>query len=138
MVRGSKLGYVHNRFPTFVVKDITPQETWNAVKPSVEYFYVFGNLAHVHVSDAKRGKLDDKIFPYVLLGVSKKYKGYRLFDPIAKKIFVSRDVIFKEGKQWDWDWDVSYDVEILLDLEWEENAKKQWGEGKGEWQWQWA
>jgi hypothetical protein len=29
-------------------------------------------------------------------------KGYRLYDPIAKKLHISRDVIFEENKAWDW------------------------------------
>ena len=37
-------------------------------------------------------------------------------DPIAKRVVVSRDVIFEEGKQWDWD--VSYEEKILVDLDW--------------------
>ena len=77
--------YVLNRCPTLAVKNITPQEAWSGVKPSVEHFRVFGCLAHVHVPAAKRGKLDDRSFPCVLLGVSEESKGYRLFDPIAKK-----------------------------------------------------
>ncbi|KAB2616999.1 hypothetical protein D8674_012868 [Pyrus ussuriensis x Pyrus communis] len=118
--------YVLNRCPTLSVKDITPQEAWSGVKPSVGHFRVFGSLAHVHVPDVKRGKLDDKSFPCVLLGVSEESKGYRLFDPIAKKIVVSRDVIFEEEKQWDWD--VSYEGQIMLDLEWGENEENSEGE----------
>ena len=94
--------YVLNRCPTLVVKNVTPQEAWSGVKPSVEHFRVFGCLAHVHIPDARRGKLDNKSFSCVLLGVSEESKGYRLFDPIARKIVVSRDVIFEEEKQWDW------------------------------------
>ena len=113
--------YVLNRCPTFAVKDITPQEAWSGIKPSVNHFRVFGCLAHVHIPDVRRGKLDNKSFPCVLLGVSEESKGYRLFDLIAKKIIVSRDVVFEEEKQWDWD--VSYEKQILLDLEWGENEE---------------
>jgi hypothetical protein len=38
----------------------------------------------------------------VLLGVSDESKAYRLFDPISKKIIVSRDVVFEENKGWNW------------------------------------
>ena len=37
-----------------------------------------------------------------MLGVSDESKAYRLFDPISKKIIVSRDVIFEENKGWNW------------------------------------
>ncbi|KAB2626152.1 hypothetical protein D8674_017812 [Pyrus ussuriensis x Pyrus communis] len=113
--------YVLNRCPTLAVKDITPQEAWSGIKPTVEHLRVFGSLAHVHVPDVKRGKLDDKSFTCILLGVSEESKGYRLFDPIAKKIIVSRDVIFEEEKQWDWD--VSYEGQIMIGLEWGENEE---------------
>lgn len=114
--------YVLNRCPTLAVKDITPQEAWSGVKPSVDHFRVWGCLAHVHVADAKRGKLDNKSFQCIFLGVSEESKGYRLFDPIAKKIVISRDVVFEEDKQWEWG--VNYKEQILLDLDWGENDEK--------------
>jgi hypothetical protein len=39
----------------------------------------------------------------VLLGVSEESKAYRLYNPIAKKIITSRDVVFEENKPWEWD-----------------------------------
>eukprot|EP00258_Populus_trichocarpa_P034009 XP_024450028.1 uncharacterized protein LOC112326471 [Populus trichocarpa] len=42
------------RCPTLTVKNITPQEAWSGVKPSVEHFCVFGYLAHAHVPNVKR------------------------------------------------------------------------------------
>ncbi|GJX04969.1 retrovirus-related pol polyprotein from transposon TNT 1-94 [Tanacetum coccineum] len=38
----------------------------------------------------------------VLLGVSDESKAYRLYDPVSKKIIVSRDVIFEEDESWNW------------------------------------
>src|SRR5262249_32519737 len=86
--------HVLNRSPTLVVKDMTPEEAWSGVKPNVDYFRVFGCIGHVHVSDSKRKKLDDKTFQCVLLGISEESKAYRLYDPASKKIVVSRDVVF--------------------------------------------
>ena len=85
------------------VKHKTPEEAWSGVKPSVEHFRVFGCISHVHVPDSKRTKLDDKSLRCVLLGVSEESKGYRLYDPISQRIITSRDVVFKEDKNWDWD-----------------------------------
>lgn len=99
--------YVLNRCPTLVVKDITPEEAWSGIKPSVEHFRVFDCIAHVHVPKVQRTKLDDRSFTCVFLGGSEESKGYRLLDPVAKRVVVSRDVIFEEEKQWDWD--VSYE-----------------------------
>ena len=77
-----------------VVKDVTLKEAWSRVKPSIEHFRVFSCITHVHVPDARRSKLDNKNFTCVLWGVSEESKGYRLYDPIAKKVVVGRDVIF--------------------------------------------
>ena len=55
-------------------------------------------MAHVHVPDVKRKKLDAKSLVCVLLGVSDEAKAYRLYDPATRKIVVSRDVVFEEDK----------------------------------------
>ena len=85
------------------------------MKPSVNHFQVFGCIAHVHVPEERRTKLDNRSITCVLLGVSEELKGYRLFDPVAKRVVVSRAVIFEEEKQWDWD--VSYEKQIVVNLE---------------------
>ena len=81
--------HVLNRCPTAAIEGITPQEAWSGMKPSVEHFRIFGCLAHAHIPCARRGKLDSRSTPCVLLGVSKETKGYRLYDPKTKKITVS-------------------------------------------------
>lgn len=86
--------YILNRRPTVALKNITSEEAWSGVKPSVEHFRVFGCVAHVHVPNARRTKLENKSFKCVLLGVSEESKGYRLYDPTSKKVVTSKDVIF--------------------------------------------
>ncbi|GAU28453.1 hypothetical protein TSUD_55040 [Trifolium subterraneum] len=92
--------YVMNRSPTPSVKDMTPEEAWSGKTPSVHYFKTFGCLAHAYVHDSQRKKLDNKSKKCVLLGVSEESKAYKLYDPIDKKIIISRDVIFDESKSW--------------------------------------
>lgn len=111
--------HVLNRSPTLAVKHMTPEEAWSGIKPSVEHFRVFGCISHVHVPDAKRKKLEDKSFTCVLLGISEESKAYKLYDPISKRIVVSRDVKFEEDKSWDWN--NSYKELIVADLEWGED-----------------
>jgi len=50
-----------------------------------------------------RKKLDNRSIRCVSLGVSEESKAYKLYGPIAKKIIVSRDVVFEESKGWNWD-----------------------------------
>ena len=123
-----------NRSPTLAVKGMTPEEAWSGVKPNVDYFRVFGCIGHVHVPDNKRKKLDDKSFQCVLLGVSEESKTYRLYDPVSKKIVVSRDVVFEEDKCWNWG---RSNEEVRLDvLEWgdsnEEGSEDEQGEDDAE------
>lgn len=114
--------HVLNRSRTLAVKEMTPEEAWSGVKPKVDYFQVFGCVAHVHVSDKKRTKLDDKSFNCVLLGVSEESKDYRLYDPAFKKIVISRDVVFEEDESWNWG---KSSKEASLDvLEWGENDEE--------------
>lgn len=94
--------HVQNRSPTYAIENRTPEEAWSNMKPSVNYFQVFDCVSHVHVPDQKRSKLDDKSKICILLGVRDESKAYRLYDPITKKIVVSRDVVFEEEKSWGW------------------------------------
>ncbi|GAU45181.1 hypothetical protein TSUD_178740 [Trifolium subterraneum] len=48
-------------------------------------------------------KLDGKSITCVLLGVSEESKAYKLYNPVEKRIIVSRDVVFEEKKGWNWD-----------------------------------
>jgi len=41
----------------------------------------------------KKKKLDNKSFRCVLLCMSEELKAYRLYDPISKKIMISRDIV---------------------------------------------
>ena len=85
----------------FSIKNKTSEEAWSVVKPSIEYFRVFGCISHVHVSNSRRKNLDDESLACVLLGVSEESKAYRLYDPISQRIIISRDVIFEENKSWE-------------------------------------
>jgi len=82
------------------VKDVTPEEAWSNNKHEVHYFKVFGCLAYAHVADVQRKKLDPKGIKCVHLGINEKSKAYKLYDPVNKKVIISRDVVFDESKRW--------------------------------------
>lgn len=92
--------HILNRSPTLAVKDMTSEEAWSGIKPVVHYFKIFYCVAYVHVPEARRKKLDDKSFKCVMLGMSEESKAYRLYDPVAERIVVCRDVIFEEDERW--------------------------------------
>lgn len=89
-----------NRSPTKSVQNMTPQEAWSGRKPSVAHLRIFGCIAYAHIPDEKRKKLDDKGEKCIFLGVNDHSKAYKLYNPVTKKIVISRDVVFDEGKTW--------------------------------------
>jgi hypothetical protein len=60
-------------------------------------------LTYAHVPNNHRKTLDNKSIKCVHLGLSEEFKAYKLYDPIEKKIIISRDVVFDESNGWDWD-----------------------------------
>ncbi|KAL5787161.1 hypothetical protein ACOSP7_004110 [Xanthoceras sorbifolium] len=63
---------------------------------------IFGCIAYAHIADEKRKKLDDKGEKCIFLSVSDQSKAYKLYNPITKKIVISRDVVFDEERTWSW------------------------------------
>jgi len=91
--------YLKNISPTKALKK-TPYEAWYGWKPTLIHLHaVFGCLAFVHVLDERCKKLDFKSIPGILIGYSTT-KQYRIYDPVAKKLHVSRDVVFREGSHY--------------------------------------
>lgn len=91
--------YLCNRSPTKAVEQMTPYEAWTDEKPDVKHLRVFGCTTYAHVPKDERRKLDSKARKSVLLGYGTETKGYRLYDPIKRKVFYSRDVKFSESSK---------------------------------------
>ena len=53
--------------------------------------------------EQERTKLDDRSEKLVFIGYDGKSKGYKLYDPVNRKIVVSRDVMFDEDASWNWE-----------------------------------
>lgn len=50
----------------------------------------------VHVPKVSRNKWDQKSVKHILVGYDKTIKGYRCFNPLRKRVIVSRDVTIIE------------------------------------------
>ncbi|GKV31343.1 hypothetical protein SLEP1_g40039 [Rubroshorea leprosula] len=94
--------YIQNRSPTAALHHQTPFEAWHGWKPKVAHFKIFGCLAYVHVPSQKRTKFEENSVKCIFLGYSDETKGYRFYNPITKKLLISRDVIFDEKNSWNW------------------------------------
>ena len=57
---------------------------------------MFGCPAYAHIAREERSKLDDKFRQRIFLGYHKGVKGFKLWDPKANKVVISRDVIFDD------------------------------------------
>lgn len=62
---------------------------------------MFACVAHVKKVSLDVMKLSDKSMQMVFLGYEEGSKAYRVYNPGAKKLHVTRDVVFQE-KKWDW------------------------------------
>jgi hypothetical protein len=81
-----------NRCPTKSVKNIVPQEAWTGSKHNVAHLIFFGCVTYAHVPDDVRRKLDNKGQKCIFVGYSEETKGYKLYDPVARKFIISLDV----------------------------------------------
>ncbi|KAD7477730.1 hypothetical protein E3N88_00866 [Mikania micrantha] len=94
--------YVLNRTPTKALKNSTPFEALKGRKPNLKHLRVFGCVAYAKVPSNHLTKLDDRSVKMVYLGVQEGSKACRLFDPMTKKICISRDVKFLEKESLNW------------------------------------
>lgn len=94
--------YLLNRSPTKSVKNMTPYEAWHEKKPKVQHLRTFGCVAHVKLVGPRQNKLSDRSKKMVFIGYEPGSKAYWMYDPEGKKLVVSRDAVFEEGRCWDW------------------------------------
>lgn len=94
--------YVLNRSPTKALDGVTPYEAWHGRCPSVEHLRVFGCVGHVKSVRPNLRKLDDRGTRMVFIGYEQGSKAYRMYDPVARRVCVSRDVVFDEAATWAW------------------------------------
>jgi hypothetical protein len=93
--------YIMNRCPTKSVKNIVPQEAWTCMKYNVVHLKNFGCVAYAHVPYELRKKMGKKGQKCIFVGYSEETKGYKMYDPVARKVIISHDVQFVENEAWD-------------------------------------
>ncbi|TMC16799.1 MAG: hypothetical protein E6J34_19505, partial [Chloroflexi bacterium] len=93
---------IRNRLPTKALNGRTPHEVWfnERHRPSIRHFRQFGCIAYAQIPIKNIGR-SNKVAPRSIqccyLGVIGT-KLYRLWDPVHKRIVISRDVIFHENQ----------------------------------------
>jgi hypothetical protein len=74
----------------------SPLEVLQVTSPKLAHLKVFGCSCFVYLPSTKRDKLDSRAVKCIFLGYSQTQKGYRFYDPLQKKMYVSRDVRFSK------------------------------------------
>jgi hypothetical protein len=94
-----------NRSPTQSVEGRTPYEVWHGKKPSVDYFCTYGCVPHVKQGNKRLGKLEDRSTMMVFIGYKPGSKAWRFYNPVTRRVHVSRDAVFEEDRAWSWNED---------------------------------
>ena len=83
-----------NKSPVEILKSFYPHfRTSNGLNPRV-----FGCTAFVHVHSQHRDKLDPRAIKCVFLGYLSAQKGYKCYNPSARKFYISADSTFTKNK----------------------------------------
>ena len=94
-----------NRSSTKSLDGKTPYEAWHGKKPAVQHLRTFGCVVYVKDVRPHLRKLDDRSAAMVFIGFDERVKGYRAYDPVNRRVHITRDAIFDEQASWDWEAD---------------------------------
>ncbi|KAJ7010296.1 hypothetical protein NC653_000899 [Populus alba x Populus x berolinensis] len=93
-------------------------------KPRVDHLRIFGSVAYAKIQEERRTKLEDKSQKCILLGYGENLHCYKLYNPMTKKMIMSRDVKFDEEQEWNWNFE-DQPQKLIID---EEQIQKDEGE----------
>ena len=87
-----------NHSSSIPLKGDVLERVWTRKYVSYDHLRVFSCREFVHIPIYGRSKLDVKPKPCIFLGYGHKEFGYRLWDPLSRKIVRSRDIVFLEDQ----------------------------------------
>lgn len=90
--------YLINLSPLAPLNGDVTERLWRKKDIFYGYLKVFSCKAFVHIPKDKQSKLDEKSKQCIFLGYENEEFGYRLWDPIGKKLIRSWDVVFLEDQ----------------------------------------
>ena len=90
--------YTINRCPSPIFHNQTPYDMLFGSSPSYDLLRVFGCVCFVLFHDHERNKLQSRSCLCCFLRYGIGQKGYSCYDPISKRLRVSRHVVFWEHK----------------------------------------
>lgn len=81
-----------------MIENKSPYERLYGVLPNYDLLRVFGCACFVMLQPHERTKLEPRARLCCFLGYGVEHKGYRCWDPISKRLRISRHVVFWEHK----------------------------------------
>lgn len=90
--------HVLNLTPIVALNNEVPDKIWFGKNVKYDSLRVFGCKVFVHILKDERSKLDLKSKQRIFIDYGQYEFGYRLYDPVGKKLIQSRDVVFMEGQ----------------------------------------
>lgn len=75
---------------------VTSYELWVEKKPNLKHLRIFGAEAYVNIPKQFATKFDVRAKKMILVGYEGNTSNYRVYDPVSRKMSVSRDVVFFE------------------------------------------
>lgn len=88
--------YLINRMPLVSLDNVSPYEKIFGHTPNNDHLRAFGCLCFVSTLKHGRSKFSPRADKCVFIGYPFGQKGYKVYHPKTKKVFVSRDVQFME------------------------------------------
>ena len=89
--------YLINGMTTPLLRHKSPYELLYKEFPDYHFLRTFGCLCYPHLRAYMKNKLDSRFEKCVFLGYCHMHLGYRCLLLITSKLYISRDVIFKEN-----------------------------------------
>ena len=91
--------YIINKSPSTTIEMKTPMKMWTDKPTNYSFLPIFRCPTYVMYNNQERTKLDSKSKKCIFFGYIDRVKKYCLWDPITRKIIISKNVIFVKTKQ---------------------------------------
>ena len=88
--------YIINQSPRIALDGKVAEEVWTGQEVDYSFMRIFDYPVYVHILGEDRSKLDPKSKKCIFISFKKGIKGYKLWDPVAHKVVINRDIVFDE------------------------------------------